>query len=99
MDRIVRAGTMHQAAVVPDDQVANSPAMLVGPRRLASLLEEIVQKSLRRLGCHPVQVVSMAPGVDRSAPGLWMDLDYWASWRALVVEAVLVVRLVLEALP
>jgi len=51
---------MQEAAVVERDSVAQGPCVVVGPRRLAGEVDEILQKLLRLVQLHPGNAVGKA---------------------------------------
>ena len=87
---------MHQAAVVPHDDVTHLPGVPVDARRLARILQQVVQQRRGRLGRHARDAVRVPPRVDRLAARLRVRLDDRTQRRTFVVEAVDVVGLVGE---
>ena len=81
---VVGSGAMHRAAVVPHNDVAQCPDVLVNAPRLAGIVQQLVARRLRRLVSHARNAVGVTPGVERFAMSLRMRLHDGPQRRALI---------------
>ena len=66
---------MHQASVVPDDQITGLPCVLIDARRLTGVLHQFVQQRLRFRFAQAGNAVGMPAGIDGLATGFRVRLD------------------------
>ncbi len=80
---VVRSGTMENATVVPDQQVARHPVMGIQARRLAGGRQQIIEQRLCGGIIHARYSIGVPPYAESFALRYRMNLDQWTQRCAL----------------
>ena len=86
--KVVGHGAVHDAAVVPNHQLAQSPVVGIHPWRLTGEVEKLFQDGVRRVVVHAGNSKGVAPNTQRFASRDGVRAHQRTQRRALGVETV-----------